>query len=61
MARNASHLPADPVIVQTNPDEDCSPSAFRLLIDELLEGPEPELDSIGAAEALRELRVDAGA
>lgn len=61
MARNASHLPADPVIVLTNPDEDCSPGAFRLLIDELLDGPEPELDSIGAAEALRELRVDAGA
>jgi hypothetical protein len=26
-----------------------------------LAGPEPELESLGAAEALRELRVDAGA
>ena len=59
--RNASDLPSDPVIVVRNPDDDCSPSAFRVLLDELLEGPEPALDSIGAAAALRELRVDAGA
>lgn len=58
---SASHLPVDPVIVVTNPDEDCSPDAFREVLDEVIEGPEPELDSIGAAEALRELRVDAGA
>ncbi|HUP69169.1 MAG TPA: hypothetical protein VM142_05070 [Acidimicrobiales bacterium] len=45
----------------TNPDEDSSPNAFRAFIDELLAGPEPELDSIGAAEAIRELRVDADA
>ncbi|MGH2704489.1 MAG: hypothetical protein ACRDJ4_05155 [Actinomycetota bacterium] len=38
----------------TNPDEDCSPEAFRTFIDDLLAGPEPELDSIGAAEALHE-------
>jgi hypothetical protein len=31
------------------------------LLDELLAGSEPELESIAAAEALRELRVDAGA
>ena len=43
----------------TNPDEDRSPNALRAFIDELLAGPEPELDSIGAAEAIRELRVDA--
>jgi hypothetical protein len=61
MARNASDLPVDPVIVVTNPDEDCSPAAFRAFIDELLAGPEPELESIGATEALRELRVDAEA
>ncbi len=61
VARNASDLPADPVIVVTNPGEDCSSDAFRAFIDELLAGPEPELDSIGATEALRELRVDAGA
>lgn len=58
MARDASDLPTDPVIVVTNPDEDRSPNAFRAFIDELLAGPEPELDSIGAAEAIRELRVD---
>ncbi len=61
MARDASDLPTHPVIVVTNPDEDGSPSAFRAFVDELLAGPEPELDSIGAAEALRELRVDIGA
>lgn len=61
VARPASDLPADPVIVVTNPDEDCSPEAFRAFIDEILAGPEPELDTIGAAEALRGLRVDAGA
>lgn len=60
VARDAADLPADPIIVVTNP-EDCSPEAFRMFIDELLAGPEPELDSIGAAEALHELRVDTGA
>lgn len=61
VARSASELPADPLVVVTNPDEDCSPEAFRALIDQLLASPEPELDSIGAAEALSELRVDSGA
>jgi hypothetical protein len=61
MARNASDLPVGPAIVVTNPDEDCSPPAFRALLDELFASPEPELESIGAAEALRELRVDIGA
>lgn len=61
VARDASDLPTDPVIVVTNRDEDSSPNAFRAFIDELLAGPEPELDSIGAAEAIRELRVDADA
>lgn len=58
MARNTSDLPADSLIVVTNPAEDASPDAFRAFIDELLAGPEPELDTIGATEALRELRVD---
>ena len=53
-------LPADPVIVVTNPGEDCSPEPFRHLLDELESGPEPELESLGAADVLRELRVDAG-
>ena len=52
-------MPADPAVVVTNPDEDCSPDAFRAVIDEILSGAEPVLDDIGAAEALRELRVDA--
>lgn len=51
----------DPVVVMTNPDEDCSPAAFRTMLDRLLAGPEPELESVGAAEALRALRIDAGA
>ncbi len=40
----------------TNPDEDCSPEAFRAFLDDLLSGPEPELDSLDAAQAVRELR-----
>jgi hypothetical protein len=47
--------------VLTNPDEDTSPGAFRAFIDELLAGPEPELDTVDAVEALRALRVDAQA
>lgn len=58
MAPDASHVPTDLAIVVTNPDEDYSPNAFRAFIDELLAGPEPALDNIGATEALHELRVD---
>lgn len=61
MVRSASAIPNDPVIVVTNPDEDRSAAASHELIDELLAGPEPQLESIGATEALRELRVEAGA
>ena len=61
MARNASDLPVDPVVLVTNPDEDCSPDAFSTFVDEVLAGSEPELEDIRATEALRELRVDAGA
>jgi hypothetical protein len=46
------------VVVVISPD-DASPEAFRAFVDELLAGPEPELETIGAAEALRELRADA--
>jgi hypothetical protein len=42
--------------VLLNPDEDCSPAAFRLLVDELLAGREPVLDLLGAAALLEELR-----
>jgi hypothetical protein len=61
MARNAKDLPADPAVVVTNPDDDCSAEAFRAFIDDFLAGPEPDLDSIDAAEALRDLRADASA
>jgi len=61
VALDASHVPTDLVIVVTNPDEDCSMNAFRAFIDELVTGPEPALDNIGATEALRELRVDSTA
>ncbi len=44
-------------MVVTNPDEDCSPEAFRALIDELLAGPEPDLETIDAAAALARLSV----
>jgi hypothetical protein len=58
MARRAAELPSDPAVVVTNPDEDASPESFRAFIDELLSGPEPELESVDAVAALRILRVD---
>ena len=58
MTRDVPEQPADPAIVVTHPDEDCSPTAFRSLIDELLDGPEPELETIDAAPALNEVRAD---
>jgi hypothetical protein len=45
-------------VVVLSPD-DGSPVAFRAFVDELLAEPEPELETIGAAEALHELRADA--
>ena len=39
-------------------DAEAGPDRF---LDELLAGPEPELESVGAVEALDELRVDARA
>ena len=61
MPRLPADIPPDSDVVLTNPDEDCSPDAFRAFLDELLAGPEPELDSIDAAEALHALRADARA
>jgi hypothetical protein len=49
--------PATAVVV-ISPDEG-SPEAFRAFVDELLASPDPKLKTIGAAEALRELRADA--
>lgn len=60
MAEGASEA-RDPAILVTNPDEDCSPEAFRALLEELLSEPEPELESIRATEALHSLRTDANA
>jgi hypothetical protein len=54
---NSSERPDDAVIVVTNPDDDVSPAAFHALLDDVLAGPEPVLDSIGAAEVVREIRV----
>jgi hypothetical protein len=51
-------VPPNSTVVLTNPDEDCSPPAFRAFLDEMLDKPEPELDRLHAAEALRELRTD---
>ena len=51
-------LPPGSAVVVTNPNEDCSPEAFHAFLDDLVAGPEPKLESLGAAEALRELRVD---
>jgi len=61
MSRHPIDVPPGSVVVVTNPDEDCSAEAFHAFFDELLAAPEPELDGLDAAEALRELRVDAGA
>jgi hypothetical protein len=59
MARRAEELPNDPAVVVTNPDEDRSSESFRAFVDELLAGPEPEIESVEAAGALHLLRVDA--
>jgi hypothetical protein len=58
MANRPATSPPGSTVVVTNPDEDCSPEAFRAFLDELLAGPEPELESLDAVEALHELRVD---
>ena len=58
MAHRADDLSRGPRVVLVNPDEDCSPAAFRVLVDELLAGPELTLDSLGAAAVLEELRAE---
>lgn len=59
MARNASEMPVDPMIEVLNPDEDCSPATLRSFIDELLAGPEPELESVDASATILALRDEA--
>ena len=61
MSSHSADVPPETGVVLTNPDEDCSPDAFHAFLDELLAGSEPELESVGAVEALDELRVDARA
>ena len=57
MARRADDL--GPTVVVVNPDEDCSATAGRLIIDEVLATTvEPSPESLHAAEILRELRDD---
>ena len=56
MARRADELHGRVVVV--NPEEDCSPAAFRLLIDELSIEPEPELESLEAADVLETIRAE---
>jgi hypothetical protein len=56
MARRADELHDRVVVV--NPEEDCSPAAFRLLIDELGIEPEPELESLDAAAVLETIRAE---
>jgi len=36
VVRQASDLPADPAFVVTHAEEDCSPAAFRIMIDRRL-------------------------
>ncbi len=60
VATRPTDRPEDPAVVVLNPDDDCSPAAFWTFLDQLLSGPEPELESIGAAQAVRELRDAAG-
>ena len=45
-------------MVIVNPDEDCSPAALRLLIDELSTSPEPEIESLDATAVLADIRAE---
>lgn len=58
MARRAADLPRGPSVVVLNPDEDCSPEAFRTLIDDLFAGPEPTIESLDAVATLAVVRVE---
>jgi hypothetical protein len=56
MARRADDPPG-PVVV-ANPDDDCSHDSFHALIDELRDGPEPVLESIGAGLLVAKMRLE---
>jgi hypothetical protein len=57
VASYASDLP-HPAVIEIEPDE-YSPAGFWAFVDEMLARPEPVLENLGAAEALREIRADA--
>ena len=57
MVKRPAGLSPGSAVVVTNPEEDCSAEAFYALLDDLARGPDPELDSIDAAAALRALRA----
>lgn len=46
-------------VVLANPDEDCSPAAFREMLDEIAAGPVPVIESLGTGDLLAEMRVSA--
>lgn len=58
VASHASDLPVGSLVVEIEPDQ-YSPTAFWAFVDEMLARPEPALETIGAADALREIRADA--
>jgi hypothetical protein len=58
VACSVSSPPGDSAVVVIRPDEG-SPEAFRFFVDERLAGPEPELRTIGTAEALPGVGADA--
>jgi hypothetical protein len=58
VVRHASAIPAGSVVVEIEPDQ-YSPTVFRAFVDEMLARPRSALESIGAAEALREIRAGA--
>jgi hypothetical protein len=59
VARQASDQPVDLVVVEITSDGNYSPQAFRAFVERHLAAPEPELETTGAVEALRDLRADA--
>jgi hypothetical protein len=57
VASHAADLP-HPTVVEIEPDG-YSRAAFWAFVEQMLARPEPVLESVGAAEALREIRADA--
>lgn len=55
---HTSDLPAGSFVVEVEPGQ-YSPTAFWAFVDAMLARPEAALETIGAAEALREIRADA--